>query len=349
MANENDILREAISGTEREIFGDAFGQEDTTLDDTGDRSLEAMGEGLEGQVEPEDEDEDEADEGEEGGEEAQPEGQKAKAEGETEVEPKPATDAQEERGRVPAGRLREATEARRAAEAERDALKAQFAERETAFQRALAETNARMEGIMAALRGQQQPKPGDQPKADAIPDVFENPQGYAEYVIKQAEARVQASEQRARDERINASMAAAEARHGDTFKQAFAAITSLDTNNPDNRAFVQRLTSAPNPGEAVVAWHKRTQVLRQIGNDPDAYQRRIAEDARKALMEDPEFKRSLIEGMRSDASTGNNGQPRTAVRMPPSLARTSGNNTRAPNDLEIFDGSERATFDSAWN
>lgn len=358
MPKEDDILREAIIGTEREIFGDAFGQEDTTLDETGDRSLEAMGDGLEGQVEPnDDEDEPEETDEEEGegeGEDGKPANKKAAAEGEEELEPEAKADDKQDdqRGRVPPGRLREQTEARRAAEAERDTLKAQLAERDTAYRQALAETNARVEGLMAALRGQQ-PKPAEQARPEAPPDLFENPQAYAEYVERKAEARVAAFQQQMRDQHINASMEGAKARHGEAFDQAFSALTNLDARNPDNKAFVQRLISAPNPGEAVVAWHKRNTVLRQIGNDPDAYQRRIAEDARKAereaLMNDENFKRSLIEGMRTDASTGNNGQPRNHVRLPPSLARTSGSNTRAPNDLEIYDGSERATFDSAWN
>ncbi|MBV8474082.1 MAG: hypothetical protein JO107_14785, partial [Hyphomicrobiales bacterium] len=63
MASERDILRDAIIGTEKEIFGDAFGQEEVTLDESGDRSLEAMGSGLEGQHEPDDEEEDEPAEG----------------------------------------------------------------------------------------------------------------------------------------------------------------------------------------------------------------------------------------------------------------------------------------------
>ena len=59
--SENDILRDAIIGTEKEIFGDAFGKDDITLDETGDRSHEAMGDGLEGQVEPEEAETDDED------------------------------------------------------------------------------------------------------------------------------------------------------------------------------------------------------------------------------------------------------------------------------------------------
>ena len=36
MANEKDILKDAIIGTNKEIFAEAFGQEDLTIDETGD-------------------------------------------------------------------------------------------------------------------------------------------------------------------------------------------------------------------------------------------------------------------------------------------------------------------------
>ena len=59
MAKDDDdfdsILKDAIIGTEKEVFSEAFGKDDLTLDETGDRSIEGMGDGLEGQHEPDDE------------------------------------------------------------------------------------------------------------------------------------------------------------------------------------------------------------------------------------------------------------------------------------------------------
>src|SRR6185437_10147262 len=138
---DDDILRDAIIGTEKEIAAAAFGEEDLTLDETGDRGLEAMGDGLEGQVEPEDED-DEADSPDDGEDEDKhpseepenPDAVEAKAEP-TKVEP------EEPKGRVPAGRLREEAERARTAIAERDALKAQL----EASQKATADLNAKFE------------------------------------------------------------------------------------------------------------------------------------------------------------------------------------------------------------
>src|SRR5665213_1322145 len=66
---EIDILGEAFAGTEKEIFGESAGTAPEALDDSGDRSVEDMGEGLEGQHEA-----DEAAEGEETPEEAEASG-----------------------------------------------------------------------------------------------------------------------------------------------------------------------------------------------------------------------------------------------------------------------------------
>src|SRR6185437_4813104 len=129
-----DPIAAALIETEKEIAGFAWGNEDTeAADPTGDQSLEDMGEGLEGQHEAdEDEDADGETEGDEDpgaeGEQDGKDGTKDKpATGKDGEGDKPAATTQpakgETEGRIPPGRLREANEARRAAEAERDALK----------------------------------------------------------------------------------------------------------------------------------------------------------------------------------------------------------------------------------
>lgn len=346
---EQDILRDAIIGTEKEIFGDAFGHEDgLTLDETGDRSREAIGDGLEGQHEgDEGEGEGEA-EGEEG-EGGEPEKGEAKPEPRPEAKPDhPKVD--EPQGRVPAGRLREQTERTRAAETERDALKARLEAAEAEGQRKIDALRAE---FMAALRQQprpaDQPKPADAPKPDAPPDLFENPNAFADYLRNGVKSELAAMQQQMREDRINASMESAKGRHGEAFDKAFAALKAVaQTGSPDGRALAQRLTSSPNPGEAVVSWHKRQETLREVGDDPTAYKAKIAEDTRKALMADPVFRKELLDGLRAEAMTGDDGRTRTTTRLPASLNRAAGGNTRAPNDLDVFDGSDRAIFDGAF-
>src|ERR1700743_1312787 len=126
---EIDPIGQAIIATEKEIAGAAWGDEEPVLDETGDRTIEEMGEGLEGQHEPDD-DETEGEESAEASESEEGEGEadeEAEGEGETEKaakardKEKPAEVVADSRDRVPAKRLREQTERTRAIEAERDA------------------------------------------------------------------------------------------------------------------------------------------------------------------------------------------------------------------------------------
>lgn len=344
---ERDILRDAIIGTEKEIFGDAFGKEDVTLDETGDRSREAMGDGLEGQHESDEDEEAEGEEGEEG--EGEPGKIEAKAETQPEARPEPKVD--EPQGRVPAGRLREQTERTRTAETERDELKARLEAAESESRKQIEALNARFETVLATIRQQRpadQPKPTDPPKPDAPPDLFENPQAFAEYIMKGAAAQVQPLSKQMEDLRVNMSMENARVRHQGAFDAAFQTVTKLDPQSPDNRELVRRIYAAPNPGEALVQWHKRTETLREVGDDPAAYKAKIAEDTRKALMEDQEFRKQLLADLRAEAETGDNGRPRTSTRLPASLNRAAGGNIRAPIDPGILDGSDRAVFDGAF-
>lgn len=340
-SKEQDILRDAMIDTEKEIYASAFGEEPTALDESGDRSPETMGEGLEGQHEPDEEEPEESEEGE---------GEPEKVEGKTETkaETKPEPKVEDEPRLVPSSRLRDEGRRAKAAEDERDALKARLDAAE-------AESAKKIDALRAEFRDalRQQPRPVDQPKPvdpakpAGPPDLFEDPQGFAKYFQDQTKAEIAAVQQQAREDRINFSMELAKSKHGDTFDKAFAALRELPVT-PDNRAVVQRLTSSPNPGQAVVDWHRRNETLREVGDDPAAYKAKIAEDTRKALMADPEFRKALVADLHAEAMTGDDGRPRTAIRLPPSLNRVAGGNARAPNDLSVFDGSDQAIFTSAF-
>ena len=347
MAKDDDILRDAIIGTEKEIFASAFDQEELTHDETGDRSLEAMGDGLEGQIEHDDEDDNETD--------GQSEQLEAKDEGKDgteveKVETKSTETHQEPPGRVPPGRLREEAERARNAIAERDALKAQLESEKSSSQKAIDELRAQFNGMMAALQRPQAPVAPQQAatQQEAPPDLFENPAAFAEYLQNGVKAQLDAVQKQVRDQQVNASIESARTRHGQEFEAAWKAISTLDYKNPDNVALVRRMEAMPNPGEAVMTWHKRNEVLREVGENPAEYKARVAEETRNSLMADPDFRRELLDTLRGDAMTGDNGRPRTQTRLPASLSRAQGGNGRAPNDLEIYDGSDSAAFKSAW-
>jgi hypothetical protein len=187
---EVDAISNAIIETEREIAGSAWDQEDTELDETGDRSNEEMGEGLEGQHEADDEVELEADEADG---ETETEAETAEAEaaaaaaaaanGKDKTAEKPAAEVSPE-GRVPSAKYREVAERARAAETERDALKAQI-EKSGGENKSLTE---RLDLVMREIadikripRSEAKPAEPPKPKA-AVPDMFENPTGFVEHI-----------------------------------------------------------------------------------------------------------------------------------------------------------------------
>ena len=351
MAKDDDILRDAIIETDKEIFAEGFGKDELTLDESGDRSLESMGDGLEGQVEPEDEDDDDADSPDDG-EDAGPhpsEEPENPDEVEAKAETTPKGEPEEPKGRVPAGRLREEAERARTAIAERDALKAQLDAAQAANAKALADLNAKLEGVLAATQRQPAPQLGQTPPAPKVPDLFEDPNAFVQHLNKGLQDQLNAFVNQMRDRENDRSILAAREKHGQAFQDAWSALEALPKGTPETRALAQQISSAPNPGEAIMSWHKRNLAMSAVGDDLAAYNAKIAEETRKSLIADPEFRKALLASLRDEAAVGDQGRPRTAVRLPKSLSQTPGSNTRAPNDLEIFDGSDEATFASAWS
>lgn len=355
---EIDAISDAIIETEREIAGSAWDQEDTEREDGGDRSLEAMGDGLEGQQEPEEDDELEGEEADgelesEGDVEA--EGDKPVAgkegEGDKPVAEKPALRAEPEGGRVPPGKLREANERARAAETERDALKAQI-EASKGENKSLTDkfdlVMREIEGLKRAPRAEP-PKPAEAAKPAEAPDIFENPKGFVDHLTGMFQSELSKRDTQISNQRVETSMAIAHAIHKDTFANAFEAINKLNPQNPDDRVVVQRIYASSNPGEALVSWHKRSQTLAEVGDDPAAFREKVRSETREALMKDPEFRKQLVAELRGDAARGDNGNPRTTTRLPGSLARAGGSNLGADRgDLHGHDDSEQGVADAAW-
>ena len=350
-----DPIGEAITATEKEIAGAAWDQEESVLDETGDRTVEQMGAGLEGQHEPDDDDElpeEDGSEGDEESEEGEGEGdEEAEGEGETEAAgDKPADKEKPEvvpdsRDRVPAKRLREQTERTRAIEAERDALKAQFEAERAESKRQIDALNARFDQLM---RTAQATKPAETaPVEQKVPDFFEDPAGFIGAQTKPLLDTVSQLRADLAAQRVETSMAMAHSKHGDGFAKAFEALGKLSPQNPDDRAIVQRIYANPNPGEALVTWHKRTEALREVGDDPGKYREKIAAETREALMKDPEFRKSLLEGLRAEASRGADGEPRTQVRLPRSLNGAAGGNRRDATVAQ-YDDNDQAIAEAAW-
>lgn len=348
-------IRQAMIDTDKEIFGDAFSKDEIVIDESGDRTLEQMGEGLEGQHELEEDEDGEgdelsADEESEGEDDktGQVNGKQVTKEADPNAQQQRETEKQPE-GRVPPGRLREANEARRQAESELAAFKAQNEANEAKYKADLAATNARLDALTQLLQRQQQPiQPAAKTEPPPVPDMFEDPEGYQAHLQNSFKAELSQVTRQLQEQRVEMSMQMAHTRHGENFAKAYQALVSLDQNNPESRQLVSSIYSAPNPGEAVVQWHRRSEVMRQVGDKGlEGFRAEIEENARKALMSDPEFRKQLVEELRADAMTGDQGRPRTETRLPKSLNRVPGNSDRG-NDAANYDNSDSAVFNSVF-
>jgi hypothetical protein len=345
MANEIDAIEQAVIETNREIAAEAWDQEHVELDHTGDRTPETVGEGLEGQIEDEEADAEAETEEVEAEAAETPEGEEKPApapkSGEQQPAPKPE-------GRVPSARLREQTEKVRTLETERDALKAQLETSTNSTRQEVAALKNQLEGVLAALRQQPQPPKSEaKPEAETIPDMFEDPKGYQEYQDKKWETRLNGVVAQVQKDRVASSFADAHSRHGEAFPKAMEAISAMNTTDPAAQALVRNIWSSPNPGEALIQWHKRNETLREVGDDPAKYREKIETEARTKLMADPEFRKQLIADLQAEASGGANGKPNTITRLPKSLNNSPGG-SRAGFASEVFDGSPQAVAESAW-
>lgn len=312
---ERALISEAIGETEQEIFDSAF--DNAPDDNDGDTSLEQMDtdDVIDDDIEEDNEDREELPEEGEGEYDDEPPPEKPQAEPER----------QPTRG-VPSGRLREEAEARRAAEAEREAARAEARE-----------LRARLENLE---RNQRQAPPQQQPPQQQGPDMFADPEGWAAAerarIMNEVSARL-----------VNASLANAAKKHGEKFQEAFKAATSLNPQDPANQAVVQRIYNAPDPGDELMEWHKQETLRRDMGNDPQAYVDRLIQER----MSSPEFRKQFMDGMRQEAS----GTQRTNVRLPPSLNGASGGSGHRGRDGNSRDTAyttrsmEREIFDSAWD
>ncbi len=358
---EVDAISDAIIATEREIAGNAWGLEDTDpADETGDRALESMGDGLEGQHEAEEDDdagseEQEGDDGTEADEGTTDEAAAAEAEtaGKKEGEEPPLkTGEQQTQGRVPSSEHRRLREERDAIKTERDSLKSQI--------EAL-KAEGGHKGEIEALKTQVQTltqllQPGNRTQQhtvkeepEAVPDIFENPNGFVDHWKKEIRTELNGVLNTVRQNAVSMSFELAHVKHKDAFDNAMAAVNKLNPTNPTDREIVQSIYNSPNPGEALVKWHKRNETLARVGDDPDAFAERIRTETREALLKDPEIRKQILADLRQEASTGNNGSPRSTTRMPPSLARTPGASGRGERvEHSAFDDSEQGVADAAW-
>lgn len=215
---------------------------------------------------------------------------------------------------VPPSRLREEADARRAAERERDDLRAELA------------------------RMRAQPQPQAQPQAqeqDKPKDFWDNPD---EFAMEKARAAVAPVETMVRQFIFSNSEQAALREHGNekvvAAQDALKAAVQRGEINPQE---VQaRLTASMDPVGDVVRWHQRQSALQTVGSDPNAWLQAEIEKR----MADPTFQAEVLKRAQATA----NGSPavvqpvnqNAAPAIPPSVSSigTAAGNSSGPQSLD---------------
>jgi hypothetical protein len=109
-----------------------------------------------------------------------------------------------------------------------------------------------------------------------IPDPVTDPENYARYVQ-------QSTEQRLIEQSLNFSERMARREHGTkTVDEALQAATQAGLVASGH--FLQ--TAPDDPWAAMVEWHKQQKVLAEVGADPEAYRKKIEDEARAKVLEE---------------------------------------------------------------
>jgi hypothetical protein len=194
---------------------------------------------------------------------------------------------------IPPGVLREEKEARRAAE------------------RRAAELEARLAWFEQQIAQQQQ----KQQKPEL--NIFDDP---SQFIQEEAKPLVDPIQKEVQALREYYSQARAVDKYGQD--KVVAAYRALDdaakAGDHDARMFVERIkTQSLDPYGDIVRWHQRQTIVSQVGDDLDAFKRRIVEETLK----DPESRKQYADLLRQAVSSGAVVSMRPPVSKTPSLGR----------------------------
>lgn len=193
-------------------------------------------------------------------------------------------------------------------------------EKRQAAERRAEEVERRMSELQAQMRASQQP-----PRQ--IPDVLEDPSGFAGHVRTDVEGLV-------RNQIVNMTFEDVREQNPEAFDAAWRALQGR-IQSGDSRTAAE-IRNATNPGRALMKWHQREQTLQSIGDGGlDGYRQRALDEALK----DPAFRQKAMEAWREEAQA--NTQPRSPnTPSLPSLNRTTGAaagaSRTAVSDAELF-------------
>jgi hypothetical protein len=185
-------------------------------------------------------------------------------------EVKPEAKPEQPDAPVPAGRLREESEARRRAERERDDLLRQ----------------------LAASRV----PPPQQQQPQQKPDMFENPSNFVQSEVRPYFEQI-AQQMRLQAEVFSEQMAGS-AYGREKVNAAKQALTEgMHRGDPEVHNVWKAAMESQHPYDLITRWHLNNETMREVGGDLTAYKKRILEEARH----DPEYQRTVIEASKGGA------------------------------------------------
>lgn len=244
---------------------------------------------------------------------------------------------EDERGGVPAWRLREIREAR-------DAERAR-AERAEADARAAAAQAAQLQQYLVAMQ-QQIHQLQNPPKQPEPVNLFEDPDAFVGTVEQKLAALEQNFQRQRRQDRLEMNLALTNRLHPEEFPVALEEFYREADRNP---ALKHRVFSVTDHGAEILAWHREQKTLKEIGGDPTSYVQRKLDEALK----DPAFLAKALEAARAQAGgqpvvsptpAQPAARPNTVTQLPPSLrsvpgaaASSQSTGVETLNDAELFD------------
>jgi len=206
--------------------------------------------------------------------------------------PPPATPQPAPEPAVPAGRLREEAEARRAAERDRDEFRRQ---------------------LDALLLRQ---PPASKPEAPKRSDLFEAPSAFVQEEIKPLLDPLE-KRNAARDEHYSLKDAVREHGKEKVFAARNALQSAMGARDSEAWGVYNRAMASIDPYEEIMRWHIGKEVMTTVGSDLGAYRQKVLDEALK----DPEFHKKVFEAARGTAASNGNNVNRPMVPKLPSIGK----------------------------
>ncbi len=155
----------------------------------------------------------------------------------------------------------------KALHAEREKVK-RYTEQIADFEKKLSESESRWEQRLNKLVSAMQPRPQAE-EAPQLPDPYADPEGFTQHQVRQAIDPLQQTLH------FNNRLIAESVHGPDTVRAAVDAFDALANQGQLDPRDHQRVMASPNPMHEAVLWHKRHQVLSEIGDDPTAYREKL--------------------------------------------------------------------------